>query len=42
MKQTIFDILTGEEAREASLVEASLDKEFIAGAAWWSSEVLSS
>lgn len=35
MQQTIFALLTNEQARTAQAVEASLDKEFAAGAPWF-------
>ena len=35
MQQTIFAILTDEQARNADAVEVSLDKEFAAGAPWF-------
>jgi len=34
MQQTIFAILTNEEAREASQIEASLDRELMLGTPW--------
>lgn len=34
MQQTIFAILTNEDAREASRIEATLDKEFLLGTPW--------
>lgn len=34
MEQTIFAILTNEEAREADVIEASLDQELVLGTTW--------
>lgn len=36
MQKTIFALLTNEQARNAKVVEASLDQEFTVGAPWFS------
>lgn len=36
MQQTLFAILTSEEARDEEEIEASLDRELSAGAPWFS------
>jgi hypothetical protein len=36
MQKTIFALLTDESARNAVVVEASLDQEFAVGAPWFS------
>jgi hypothetical protein len=36
MQQTLFAILTSEQARDEEEVAASLDREFSAGAPWFS------
>ncbi len=35
MQQTLFAILTDEQARSSIVVQASLNQEFIVGAPWW-------
>lgn len=34
MKETLFAILTDPDARQASVIESKLSKEFIAGIPW--------
>lgn len=36
MEQTLFAILTNEQARDEEEIEESLDREFSAGAPWFS------
>jgi len=40
MQKTIFAILTNKKVRNVSAIETSLDKAFVAGAAWLPSKVL--
>jgi hypothetical protein len=39
MQNTLFAILTNQQARRANVIEASLDQEFIVGIQWFNKDL---